>query len=866
MKQQELCEDVFREKYAKANETTREQVFQRVAIGLAEAEKPEDREKVAAMFFDNMMNGAIGAGRIMSAAGTGIAATLANCFVQPVGDCIQGYDKSGTPGIYDALRMSAETMRRGGGVGYNFSRIRPKNAKVKGTQSEASGPCSYINVFDKSCETVESYGARRGAQMAILNINHPDIFDFVTAKRTKDRWNNFNVSIGVVDGFMEVLEANGTWQLVHEAEPADSLIEAGAYKRGDGLWVYRELPASEIWDVVMKSTYDFAEPGVVFLGNMNRDNNLRHYEVIEATNPCGEQPLPAYGCCDLGPSNLTRYVLDPFTERARFDFDAYEKTVRIQVRMLDNVLIVSLWPLDEQRKEAEQKRRIGVGFTGLGDALVMLGLRYDSDAGRDMAAKIAEVQRNAAYRASIDLAKERGPFPLFDADKYLEDGTFASRLPDDIKDDIRKYGIRNSHLTSIAPTGTVSLAFCDNASNGIEPAFSWAYTRTKRMPDGSKQDYAVEDHALRVYLDQFGSENERNAAIAAAVRAALAKNDTIADVRDYGEIVQIKEFLPEAFVSALEMSAIDHLKMMQAVQPFVDSAISKTVNIPEDYPFDDFKGLYLQAWKAGLKGLATYRPNKTRGAVLSVAPAAEAARIEAPAQPRPAPKRLGSKVYDCDPLKAVIEKRPVGRLPAYNEKVEYYTQGDRKVIHISMSFMPVTGMLNGEEVTIIRPIEVFVTAAEDVEQPQWIASNMMLLSQAARNGTLPDALRYMQKATWDKGPVRCGTKIKLDGSVAPETHSSDTAAIGYALKRILVEEYGFLDPDGNQVPTRVLAKRASDWGLHNMNYSAMETQRTPEYPADMQHGKKCSDCGAHAVVKRDGCEVCTVCHHVGSCG
>ncbi|MGB6054060.1 MAG: adenosylcobalamin-dependent ribonucleoside-diphosphate reductase, partial [Burkholderiaceae bacterium] len=583
---QEISREVLLEKYAKDGETGIEQVLARVATALAEAEPAKQRKARGAEFLWALQNGFIPAGRIASAAGTGLQTTLINCFVQPVGDSITE-QQGGKPGIYTALAQAAETMRRGGGVGYNFSAIRPKGARVKGTGSSASGPISYMRVFDRSCETVESAGARRGAQMAVLNVAHPDIIDFITAKQEKGQLNNFNVSVGVSDAFMRAVEADGEFQLAHAAEPNDDIKRAGAHRRDDGKWVYRTLPAREVWDLIMQSTYAAAEPGVLYLDRINAENNLAYCETIDATNPCGEQPLPDYGCCCLGSINLTACVEAPFADGARFDFSKLEKVAKIAVRMLDNVLTATRWPLEEQAREAAAKRRIGLGFTGLGDALIMLGVRYDSAAGRELAADIARAMRDAAYRASVELAAERGAFALFDAERYLHSG-FASRLPQDIQEAIRRHGIRNSHLTSIAPTGTISLAFADNASNGIEPAFSWFYNRVKRMADGSKKDYTVEDHAYRVY-------------------------------RALGHDV---EQLPPAFVSALEISATDHMLMMAAVAPYVDAAISKTVNVPEDYPYDDFRDLYLQAWHQGLKGITTYRPNSVLGAVLSLPAAA----------------------------------------------------------------------------------------------------------------------------------------------------------------------------------------------------------------------------------------------------
>jgi ribonucleoside-diphosphate reductase alpha chain len=500
---QPISTDVLAEKYMEDGEKNVIDVFKRVAKGLAAVEDHEvSRVYWEEQFFQNLKAGAIGAGRIMSAAGTDMQATLINCFVQPVGDAIQGVDEDGFPGIYEALREAAETMRRGGGVGYNFSRIRPRGALVKATNSQASGPCSYIDVFDKSCSTVESAGFRRGAQMGILRIDHPDIEEFIVAKRTKGRWNNFNVSVAVTDAFMTAVRDDREWHLHHPAKPWNT---DDKYLSAVG-WVYKTVRARALWDKIMQSAYDFAEPGIFFIDNVNKDNNLNYVEHIDCCNPCGEQPLPPYGCCDLGPLILTQFVRHPFGDVLTrtppyFDFDAFERAVGIQVRMLDNVLDATFWPLEQQRAESASKRRIGVGFTGLGNALCMLKLRYNSAEGLEMASRISQSMRDAAYLASVDLAKEKGPFPLFNADSYLAKGNFASRLPSHIKSLIGLHGIRNSHLLSIAPTGTVSLAFADNASNGIEPPFSWSYTRKKREGDGSTKEYEVEDHAYRVYME-----------------------------------------------------------------------------------------------------------------------------------------------------------------------------------------------------------------------------------------------------------------------------------------------------------------------------------------------------------------------------
>ena len=508
---------------------------------------------------------------------------------------------------------------------------------------------------------------------------------------------------------------------------------------------------------------------------------------------CAEEPLPPYGCCCLGSIDLTRFVVDPFSPNAAFDENRFSALVDVAVRMLDNVLDLTLWPLPQQHDEAMAKRRIGLGFTGLGDALVMLGLRYDAAEGREMAARIARRMRDAAYAASVELAREKGAFPKFDADGYLAEGTFASRLDEPLKQAIRAHGLRNSHLLSIAPTGTVSLAFADNASNGIEPAFSWTYQRRKREADGSTSTYDVEDHAWRLYHALGGDRAQ----------------------------------LPAAFVTALEMPAAAHLGMMEAVQPFIDTAISKTVNVPADYAYDDFQGLYLAAWRAGLKGLATYRPNDILGAVLQAKP-------DVASEPEGARAEGGRAAPAADPMRAVIESRPKGTLPGVVEKLEYWTQQGRQALYLVVSFLPVG---DGRE----RAIEFFMPVGQSGESQQWITSSMRLLSLAARGGFLERALADMRKVAWDRGPVRLGTYTRPDGSTVPMWHDSEVAAIAWAIQNIIARRNG-----SDAAPL------------------ATPTQAVPAAPT--MTGAKCPECGAHAMIRKDGCDFCTQCGHVGSCG
>lgn len=1014
-----------------------------------------------------------------------------------------------------------------------------------------------------SGDGIYTSNSRRGAQLSATRIDHPDIEEYITAKRTPGRWNNFNVSVFVTDDFMEAVNTNSKWQLVHKAKPTKFLIDKGAYQREDGLWVYKEVNAKELWDTIMKSNYDFAEPGILFGDNINNDNNLRYCEVIETTNPCvtgdtviltdqgyvridsvvdqevqiwngfewsyvtpkvtaenqeiidfefsdgtklsctpyhkfilsdgsrieakdlqlssklakfnfpvvqgsqyvdsktaytqgfysgdgqagtkriwlynekcnlvpqlaisalsdqstdtvtrlmatmdsqpesknfvpdsqytietrlawlaglidsdgscsdsavtiwsvdrdflikvklllntlgatgivslgkkagpkllpngqngfssyncqdcwrlsisggnminlkalgimpnrvniwkhiykenshfiqptfkqirsnlepkvycfneeknhsgifngimtancGEQPLPPYGCCDLGPIILTKFVNNPFTKEAAFDFKSLIEVVKVQTRFLDNVLDVTHWPLEQQKAEAMAKRRIGIGFTGLGDALIMLGLKYNSEEGRTVASEICLIMKEAAYISSVELAKEKGAFPLFDADKYLEKGTFASRLNDKIKADIRKYGIRNSHLLSTAPTGTVSLAFADNASNGIEPPFSLAYIRKKRLQHGGHQEYVVVDHALRVYLSTLDKT------AAEVILTAISTGKKEATI--YGVTKTIKEWLPDSFITALEMSAEDHLLMMAAVQPHVDSSISKTVNCPADYPFEDFKSIYDKAHKYGLKGVATYRPNSILGSVLS-----EIKPEEAPVVTLEDPSTVFDTFMSTD-----HPKRPSGRLSGFSDKFEYFnTEGGVK-FYIGVSFIDKDVELpDGSFIHVRRPIELFINSEMNVGN-EWGKLLGITLSQIARTSIfkLAEYLKTCQKMRGDRGSIRFGFINKPDGGKAPRYHGSDIAVMAYAIQELL-HSVGILDKHGDPVQFKDII---SNEQAPVLNYVNEETLTEIESEAVVATGSICTECGSPSVVKRDGCKFCTSCGWEGACG
>lgn len=580
-----IWETKYRYRNGEAHDRSIADTWQRVARALAAVEQEPARwePRFRALLDDFRF---LPGGRILAGAGTAHEVTLFNCFVM-------GIIEDSLDGIFDALKEGALTMQQGGGVGYDFSTLRPRGSRAHRVGTIASGPVSFMRIWDAMCATLLSTGARRGAMMATLRCDHPDIEEFIAAKQQPGELRHFNLSVQITDDFMQAVENDKSWPLVFprdalaDDDPGEGTVERVWSGRRDPVpcRVLRTVRARDLWDRIMRATYDYAEPGVLFIDRINHLNNLAWRERITATNPCGEVPLPPYGACDLGSVNLTRFVREPFSARAALDEEAIAATVREAVRFMDNVIDVSRYPLPQQAETERGCRRIGLGLTGLADALILLNLRYDSEAGVAQAARIMALICHTAYRASIELAKEKGAFPVFEREPYL-DSAFVATLPADIRDGIAAHGIRNSHLTAIAPTGTISL-LANNVSSGLEPVFDFAYRRRILETDGHYREYALEDYAWRLW-QQIHPDEPR----------------------------------PDSFVEVNDLQPADHLRMQAAIQPYVDNAISKTINVPADCPFEDFRHIYHEAWRQGLKGCTTFRPNPVTGAILQ-APAEE---------------------------------------------------------------------------------------------------------------------------------------------------------------------------------------------------------------------------------------------------
>ncbi|MGR3436355.1 MAG: adenosylcobalamin-dependent ribonucleoside-diphosphate reductase, partial [Shimia sp.] len=751
--------------------------------------------------------------------------TLFNCFVM-------GTVPDSMGGIFDMLREAALTMQQGGGIGYDFSTIRPKGAAVAGVAADASGPLSFMDVWDAMCRTIMSAGSRRGAMMATMRCDHPDIEAFIEAKSDPARLRMFNVSVLVTDPFMEAVKADGDWDLVFDGT------------------TYRTVKARALWDKIMQATFDYAEPGVIFIDRINAANNLHYAETIAATNPCGEQPLPPYGACLLGSINLARLVTAPFEAGAALDEAALDGLVATAVRMMDNVVDASRFPLEAQAAEARAKRRIGLGVTGLADALLMVGSRYGSDEAARLTDRwLARIAR-AAYLASVDLAKEKGAFPLFDAEPYLASGMMQA-MDEDVRAAVRTHGIRNALVTSIAPTGTISL-YAGNVSSGIEPVFAYAYTRKVLQKDGTRTEEEVVDYAVQMWRD--------------------AKGDAP---------------LPDHFVNAQTLAPLDHVKMQAAAQKWVDSSISKTINCPADISFEDFKDVYMAAWDQGCKGCTTYRPNAVTGSVLSVAeeaPKAEAvadAAVEAPdrvrgaarevaeaeavvstltpggtaAQPPTAPTGggsaptlgrgqpsedehdAGSRTVAFPTTGEVVHlQEPLDRPAALEGQTYKLKWADSPhAIYITLNDI----VLNGHR----RPFEIFVNS-KNMEHYAWTVALTRMISAVFRRGGDVSFVVEELKAVFDpRGGAWMG------GQYVP----SILAAIGGVIEEHLVN-IGFIEGAGMGLKS-------------DPQEQAMKApqRKAAAMPVGGRVGPACPACGSHDLRMVEGCMTCATCGH-SKCG
>jgi len=664
----DIAEDIWNRKYRFSGgedapaDKTMEDTMRRVAKACAAGEK--DSDKWQKEFEDVLINFEfIPGGRILANLGTSRkAVTMFNCYVMnKIEDSIEG--------IFDTVKESAMTQKQGGGVGFDFSTIRPEGSHIKGCGAQSSGPISFMQVLDSTCRTIMSAGQRRGAQMGVMRCDHPDIVKFITAKRNNEQLQMFNLSVGITKEFMEAVKSNSDWELKFDGE------------------VHETVKAAELWQTIMRSTYDYAEPGFILIDKINEMNNLSYCEEITATNPCGEQPLPPYGACLLGSANLTRFVNKPFTEKAEFNYKRLEEVIGTAVRILDNVIELSNYPLEQQRAEAASKRRMGIGITGLADAFIFLGIKYGSAESAKVAEKIMQTISHAAYRSSIELAKEKGSFDMLDVQKYCQ-GKFIKNLPKDIQNGIQEHGIRNSHLTSIAPTGTISL-LAGNVSSGLEPVFAFHYTRTIRNShENDVSKVKISDYAYNLYCKSMNTIN--------------------IDDKD----------LPEYFVAASDIKPIEHLKIQAVLQKHVDSSISKTINIPTDYPFKDFEDIYMKAYEKGLKGCTTFRPSEYITGIL----------VKDDKKKKPEVQATGYQI------------------PVRPEELEGTTYKLKTSLTPDAFYVTINDLIqeNGER----RPYELFINT-KNLQHFSWIVAITRLISAVFRHDSKPTFLVDELKSIYD---------------------------------------------------------------------------------------------------------------------
>ena len=750
---------------------TSEDTWMRIAEAAAEVEPVGSRAKWADEFKAAISDfGFLPGGRIIAGAGAKRSVTLFNCFVM-------GEVEDDLGGIFDAVKEAALTMQSGGGIGQDFSTLRPRGAFVRSIGADASGPVSFMDVWDAMCRTIMSAGARRGAMMATLRCDHPDIEAFIAAKSDASRLRNFNLSVLVTDAFVAAVRNDRPWDLVFDGR------------------VYSTVSARELWDRIMRATFDFAEPGVIFIDRINAMNNLAYCEDIKATNPCGEQPLPAYGACLLGSVNLARFVRDPFEATAAIDVAAVEKRVKVAVRLLDNMIDVSSYPLPAQRKEALAKRRMGLGITGLADALVMCGLRYGSAEARDLAAACGRSIQNAAYASSAEIAAEKGSFPLYDADRFLASPNVQALLPE-TRALIKKSGMRNGCLTSIAPTGTISL-LAGNVSSGIEPVFAYSYRRRVLGADGRTTNEDVADYAYALFR-RLNPDREPG----------------------------------PAFVKADDLLPVDHLMMQAALQPFVDSSISKTINCPPGIPFSLFKDVYLAAYDVGLKGCTTFRPNAITGSVLSTSTQdAEATPVMSPHPPLPHSEDSteGSVVYMAKPL----ERSPI--LPGFTYKLSW--PGQDNALYITINDINRGGRLS--------PFEIFINT-KNLEHYAWTVALTRMISAIFRRGGDVTFIVDELKAIFDPQGGRW-----MEGRYVP----SLLAAIGDIIEQHMIG-IGFLkrglDRTAGQAGLAAAAATPStpSGGSHKSSSASVQQSAVAGY---------CPRCGHGSLYRSESCWTCADC-------
>ncbi len=795
-------------------DATMADTFRRVADAAARAEKASVRRHWADRFLEAMADLTfLPAGRILAGAGTHRSVTLFNCFVM-------GRVPDDLAGIFDSVKEAALTMQQGGGIGQDFSTLRPKGALVRSIGADASGPVVFMDVWDSMCLTIMSAGARRGAMMATMRCDHPDIESFVEAKRNPERLRNFNLSVLVTDAFIRAVRDDADWDLVFEGR------------------VFRTVRARALWERIMRATYDVAEPGVIFIDRVNALNNLSYCEDIHATNPCGEQPLPPYGACLLGSINLARLVIDPFGAKPRLDEDALAARTRLAVRFLDDVIDVSGYPLAAQRREAKAKRRLGLGVTGLADALAQIGLRYDSPAALAAADRWMATIKANAYTASAELAAEKGSFPLYERDAFLSRPGVES-LPNEIRQAIARTGIRNGLLTSVAPTGTISL-LAGNVSSGIEPVFDLAYARRVLERDGSHRTEHVEDYAYRVFRQLHGETAP----------------------------------LPGALITAAAVTPRSHLEMQAAVQKHVDSSISKTINCPEDISFEAFHDVYLEAYELGLKGVTTFRPNPVTGSVLTSSPPIPDAgtadrrperRTEtnsatpAASEPRrtmlPARGNGGDVVYMAKPL----EREPA--LAGYTYKLKW--PGSDHAMYITINDIEHDGRR--------RPFEIFINS-KNLEHYAWTLALTRMISAVFRRGGDVSFVVEELKAVFDPQGGRW-----MEGRYVP----SLLAAIGEVIETHL-RRTGVIDGEppldlgvtneSHRLPSPATAaadaSTPSDPGRPRAAHSASPRQEGGKGSQPAGSGARargCPRCGMTSFVKEGGCWTCRSCGH-STCG